>query len=100
MFFNSDDVKSFNKEAVVFRDTEVVSDNFITLAKKLQLDSQGLVAYSDKSVYASVLNNDSDKYITWFMGRIKEHVEKGYALTSFQADAKSIAAKGPFYQKF
>ena len=100
VFFNSDDVKSFNKEAVVFRDTEVVSDNFITLAKKLQLDSQGLVAYSDKSVYASVLNNDSDKYITWFMGRIKEHVEKGYALTSFQADAKSIAAKGPFYQKF
>ncbi|MDR2228176.1 MAG: S41 family peptidase [Flavobacteriaceae bacterium] len=99
-FFNSADVKSFNNDAIVFRDTEVVSDNFIFLAKKLQSDAQGLAAYGNKSIYASVLNNDSDKYITWFMERMKDHVEKGYALTSFQEDAKSIVARGPFYQKF
>ncbi|WP_346428709.1 S41 family peptidase [Elizabethkingia ursingii] len=99
-FFNSADVKSFNNDAIVFRNTEVVSDNFIALAKKLQSDAQGLAAYGNKSIYASVLNSASDKYITWFMERMKDHVEKGYALTSFQEDARAIVARGPMYQKF
>jgi hypothetical protein len=101
-FFNSADVKSFNDQVTEFKNTEVVSDAFVNLSKTLLAKSQSLVAYGSKSTYSSVLTNDTDtdKYITWFMDRMKSHVESGYSLAQFQTDAKNIEIRSPFYQKF
>ncbi|WP_288789474.1 S41 family peptidase [uncultured Elizabethkingia sp.] len=99
-FFSSSDAKSFNGQVAAFKNTEIVSDAFIDLTKKMLSDSRNLVAYGNKTLYASVLNSESDKYITWFMGRMKDHAEKGYEFSLFQSDAGSIIAKGPMYQKF
>ncbi|MCL1666199.1 S41 family peptidase [Elizabethkingia ursingii] len=99
-FFNSADVKSFNDQVTEFKNTEVVSDAFVNLSKTLLAKSQSLVAYGSKSTYSSVLTSDTDKYITWFMDRMKGHVESGYNLAQFQTDANSIVVRSPFYQKF
>ncbi|AJW65173.1 Carboxy-terminal processing protease CtpB precursor [Elizabethkingia miricola] len=101
-FFNSADVKSFNDQVTEFKNTEVVSDAFVNLSKALLAKSQSLVAYGSKSTYSSILTNDTDtdKYITWFMDRMKSHVESGYSLAQFQTDAKNIEIRSPFYQKF
>ncbi|MDV3926596.1 peptidase S41 [Elizabethkingia anophelis] len=99
-FFNSADVKSFNDQVTEFKNTEVVSDAFVNLSKTLLARSQSLVAYGNKATYSSVLTSDTDKYITWFMDRMKGHVESGYNLAQFQTDANSIVIRSPFYQKF
>ncbi|HAY3540984.1 S41 family peptidase [Elizabethkingia anophelis] len=99
-FFNSADVKSFNDRVTEFKNTEVVSDAFVNLSKALLAKSQSLVAYGSKSTYSSVLTNDTDKYITWFMDRMKDHVESGYNFEQFKTDAKNIVVQSLFYQKF
>ncbi|MEL5902882.1 S41 family peptidase [Elizabethkingia anophelis] len=99
-FFNSADVKSFNDQVTEFKNTEVVSDAFVNLSKTLLAKSQSLVAYGSKSTYSSVSTSDTDKYITWFMDRMKGHVESGYNFEQFKTDAKNIVQQGPFYQKF
>ena len=74
---------------------------FVNLSKTLLAKSQSLVAYGSKSTYSSVSTSDTDKYITWFMDRMKGHVEKvGIILNSFKTDANNIVQQGPFYQKF
>ncbi|HAY3551566.1 peptidase S41 [Elizabethkingia meningoseptica] len=98
-FPNSADVKSFNEQVTTFKNTEIVSDAFVALSRKLLTASQNLIAYGNKSLYASVLNSESDKYITWFMGRMKEHAEKGYNLPQFQTDVNGLIYRSPFYQK-
>ena len=79
----------------------MVSDAFfVNLSKTLLAKSQSLVAYGSKSTYSSVSTSDTDKYITWFMDRMKGHVESGYNFEQFKTDAKNIVQQGPFYQSF
>lgn len=85
-FFTSADVKSYNEQVAAFKNTEIVSDAFIALTRKLLNTSGSLVAYN-KTVYSSVLNSESDKYITWFMKRMGDRTEKGYNYTVFKDDA-------------
>lgn len=99
-FPNSADVKSFNEQVTAFNTTEVVSDAFVALARKLLTNSSNLIAYDNKATYSSILNSENDKYITWFMGRMEDHVEKGYNLSQFQDDTSAMIFRSPFYQKF
>ncbi|CDN73173.1 peptidase S41 [Elizabethkingia anophelis] len=99
-FFTSADVKSYNEQVAAFKNTEIVSDAFIALTRKLLNTSGSLVAYNNKTVYSSVLNSESDKYITWFMKRMGDHTEKGYNYTVFKDDADDLIFKSSFYQKF
>lgn len=100
VFFTSTDVKSYNEQVAAFKNTEVVSDAFVALTRKLLNTSGSLIAYKSRAVYSSVLNSESDKYITWFIKRMEEHAEKAYNYTVFKDDANDFIFKSPFYQKF
>ncbi|MCL1665830.1 S41 family peptidase [Elizabethkingia ursingii] len=98
-FFTSADVRNFNEGLKVFKNTEEVSDTFVTAANSASTKSLALPDYASSSTYSSVRNTTTQAYIDWFMERIKSHVENAYNYPKFKDDLPGILYRMKFYQK-
>ncbi|MYZ59110.1 peptidase S41 [Elizabethkingia anophelis] len=99
-FPTSTEIKAFNEQVSIFKNTETVSDTFIDASQKALSKSKNLVAYNDGATYAPVLTTESLPYIQWFANRMATHAQWGYRLPQFQNDAQGIIDKAPFYKQF
>ena len=99
-FPKSAEVATFHSELAKFKNTEIVSDQFITAAQTALAKSKTLVAYGATATYAPVLTSETLPYISWFVSQMTTHATWGYRLTQFQDAATAVTAKAPFYKQF
>jgi hypothetical protein len=99
-FPKSAEVATFNSELTKFKNTEIVSDQFLTAAQTALAKSKTLIAYSSTTTYAPVLTTETLPYISWFASQMTNHASWAYRLPQFQDAATAISAKAPFYTQF
>lgn len=99
-FPKSAEVAAFNNEVTKFKETEIVSDQFITITETALNKSKNLVAFSSGNTYIPVLSQETIPYLNWFIGEMNTHANWGYYLTDFQKHAQLIINNGPFYKQF
>lgn len=99
-FPNSNDIKTFNEQIKTFKNSEILSDQFLTLTQQTLNQSNNLVKYNLSSTYTPVLTNETLPYLQWFIQKMDEHVKYGYNLPQFQTAANGVLTRAPFYKKF
>ena len=99
-FPKSADVTAFHDEIAKFKSTEIVSDQFTSVAQNALTKSRLLVDYLSASTYSSVTTTETIPYLNWFITEMNTHVTWGYRLPQFQDAAVAVINRGPLYKQF
>jgi len=94
------EINNFNNHVSIFKTTEVVSDTFLDVTKKISPNVEKLPDIDPNSlvnIFKIGLQPNQAPFLNWFFARM----QKDYTgLNQLQVDVKQIINKAPFYQKF
>lgn len=99
-FFNSQSLKNFNASIKGFKETEILSNDFVDIAQFLKVSSLSLIDFGNPSSYGALLRPETEDFLLWFKSRMNSHTIEVYHIDNLMSAVDHIMRVAPFYQKF